>query len=287
MKPASFDYLAPATVGETVALLAEHGDDASVLAGGQSLVPLMNLRLARPEIVVDINRVASLDRLAVEPETLRLGATVRLRTLERDPSVAAALPVLRATTRLVAHPQIRNRTTIGGSISHADPSSELPALLVAAGGTVELTGAGGTRRVAAADFFHSVFLTDRQPDELLTAVEFPIRDGFHYHVDEVARRDGDFPVAALIVGIRRNADGTVTGARAAAAGVADRPVRLPALERCLVAGGGPEDAADAAVEGLEPPSDLHASAAYRTSVVRLLTARIVRTLLPGTRGAAA
>ncbi|WP_055479981.1 FAD binding domain-containing protein [Sphaerimonospora mesophila] len=280
MKPAPFTYHDPPTVSEVLGLLSEHGGEAAVLAGGQSLIPLMNLRLARPGVVVDVNRVAGLDHVEIGRHVVRIGATARLADLERHEGLAEVLPVLPAAIRHVAHPQIRNRTTLGGSISHADPSAELPAVLLATGGRVRLESVRGSRRVPADDFFLSPFRTSRRPDELLTSVEFPIGGGLRFLMDEVARREGGLPVVSVVLGVRTGAGGPVAEARAAASGVADRPVRLRRLERHLTGAdlGDPvvrRAAADMAGHGLEPPDDLRGGGAYRMSLLRALVERLL------------
>ncbi len=290
MKPAVFSYLDPRTVEEALAALAEHGDDASVLAGGQSLIPLLNMRLARPEVVVDINRVAGLGELRHEPApppgagpgttagAVRVGALVRAAQVERAAEVARALPVLTEAVRHIAHPQIRNRTTIGGNIAHADPSSELPAVLAALDGSVRLTRSAGERVVGWERFFVSVFATAREPDELVTEVIFPIPAGLRFRYVEFARHHGDFPVAGVCLGLRV-ASGVIAEARLAATGVADRPVRLREVERALA--GQPVGAATARAAGelaasaVDPPADVHGTAAFRRGVTATLVRRTI------------
>ena len=235
VKPPVFDYQDPATIDEVLGLLAVARADAALLAGGQSLMPLLNMRRVRPRVLIDLNRVAGLDEVSVTPESVTIGATARLAGLARNPEVAVALPVLPRVISFVAHPQIRTRTTIGGSLSYADPAAELPALAVALGATLHLRSSAGTRAVPAEQFFKTAYTTARRPDELLTHVEFRPLPGLIVRYDEIARA-GDFPFVGLCLGLRM-ADGEVTEARAAAAGAADRPVRLTALERSLMAGG--------------------------------------------------
>lgn len=275
MKPPPFAYHAPSSVADVISLLAEHRDDASVLAGGQSLLPLMNMRLARPEVVLDIGRVAELSMIDVQPDRVTIGAGVRLSQLESDRAVAEALPVLVEAIGFVAHPQIRNRTTVGGNICHADPASELPCVGVAMGARMHLRSERGPRIVEAEEFFESVFMTTRQPDELLVAVEFPRDPVTRFAFDEVARRHGDFPFVGLCLGTGVSAGETVV--RAAAAGVADRPIRLRALEDALSAGASPaavETAAFAASDEARPPDDQHGSADFRRGILRTLVRRL-------------
>jgi carbon-monoxide dehydrogenase medium subunit len=284
MKPALFSYRDPRTLEEALELLAEHGDEASLLAGGQSLVPLLNLRLARPSILIDVNRIPGLDGIEVREDRLRVGALVRAAALERHPDVASALPVVREALRYVAHPQIRNRTTIGGNLAHADPAAELPAIVAALDGTVTLVSRGGQREVSWRDFFRGMLTTARRPDEMLAWVELPRPPGLRLTFLEVARRHGDFALAGACVGLSAET-GTVADARIALIGVGGTPVRVPAAEESLI--GGPLD-----TEGLremearvrdaaEPIGDVHASADYRRALVAVLARRGAAKLAEG------
>jgi carbon-monoxide dehydrogenase medium subunit len=278
MKPPQFDYRAPRSIDEALEILAASGEDAAVLAGGQSLMPLLNMRFARPEIVVDINPLTELDYVDMSDSTLTIGATVRLSMIEHHARLAAKLPVLRTATTYVAHPQIRNRTTVGGTLCHADPAAEIPAVAVALGATFQLRSRErGTRRVAAEDFFQSVFLSSKESDELLVSAEFPLRPEFRYRYDEISRRHGDFPFVGLCLGLRVE-DGVVTGARAAAAGVADRPLRLTALEEALTGAALSAEtaasAAEAAAAEVSPANDGHGTAAFRRGLLRHLVRRL-------------
>jgi len=284
VKPPPFDYHDPHTVDDVLTLLAEHTDAASVLAGGQSLVPLLNMRLARPDVLIDLNRVEGLDSVEITDSAVALGATVRLTTVERHPGIAAALPALAEAVSRVAHPQIRSRTTIGGTLCHADPAAEVPTVAVGLGADITLRSRAGSRVVPAEDFFETVFTTVKQPDELLVRADFPRRPGLVAGYDEISRRHGDFPFAGLCLGVG-HADGVVAEARAAAAGVASHPVRLPGLEAALL--GRPladavEDAAEAASAEIDPPSDHHGSAAFRRGLLRTLVRRLCARLDTGT-----
>ncbi|MGW7516159.1 FAD binding domain-containing protein [Streptomyces sp. NPDC054796] len=318
MKPPAFEYVEPRTVEETVETLAEAGEGASLLAGGQSLLPLLNRRRVRPAVVVDINRVRDMSAVEIRADRVRIGAMARLRELERHEALRGALPVLPATVRLVAHPQIRSRSTVGGSLSHADPAAELPALAVALGARMFLRSAEGERTVSADDFFRSEATeatdatdvadvagatntpgapaprTARRPGEVLTAVEFPRRDGFRFCFVEIPRHgQGGFPLVGVCLGLdlaRTNGTRatTVTAARLAGAGVADRPVRLARAEEALrgrsldalvagLTGGETGDVLDGVLDAAEaeaaPPSDLHGSAAFRTALLRTAVRR--------------
>jgi CO/xanthine dehydrogenase FAD-binding subunit len=241
MKPASFDYRAPASVEETLPLL---GEESAVLAGGQSLVPLLNLRLARPELVVDINGLAELDYIAADDGVLRIGALVRQAALERSEAVARRCPLLHKAVRLVGHPQIRSRGTVGGSVAHADPAAELPAALIALDARLRLRSPGGARAVDAAGFFLGPLYTVREPDELLVEIEVPEQRGGAGFA-EYARTHGDFATAgaAAVVGADH--------ARIALLGAGPVPARAEAAERALADGAEPREAAALAVRDVE------------------------------------
>lgn len=275
MKPAPFEYFDPRTVDEAVALLETHGDDAKVLAGGQSLVPMLALRLARPAAVIDVNRVAGLDGLRQDGATLSVGALVRQRALERW--AAERAPLLRTAIRHVGHAAIRTRGTVAGSIAHADPASELPALLVCLDGSVVARSRRGTRTIAASEFFQGPLTTALAADELVTETRWtlpPAHAGWGFR--EMARRQGDFALVgvAAVVTIAR---GVVADARVAIFGAAPTPLRARETERALTGQAATAtvlaDAAQRATAGLDAVSDIHAPAGYRVSVTRTLAAR--------------
>lgn len=276
MKPGAFEYVAASDLPQALDVLADRGEDTSVLAGGQSLLPLLNMRLARPEVLLDVNRLPELTSWSLEDDELRVGALVRAAVLERDAEVRESLPVLGTAISHIGHPQIRNRTTIGGNIAHADPSSELPGVLAALDGSVELTSSRGTRVVPWSDFFVTVFTTSREPDELVTGVRFPVLRGWDVRFAEVARRHGDFPLVALTVAVRADRN-QVAELRVAATGVSDRPVRMTEVEAAaagrrldadLVA-----DLVPLAREAIDPQPDGAGSAEYRKHLVSTLLAR--------------
>ena len=279
MKPAPFTYLDPPDLDGVLAALAEHGDEAAVISGGQSLLPLMNLRLARPEVVVDPRRVRGLRSIEVDDGAVVVGAMVTASALLADARVAEALPGLAQAVACIGHVQIRNRTTIGGSVAHADPSAELPAVLAGCDGEVVLRSVRGERSVAAADFFDGSFSTTRRPDELVVAVRFPVPPG-RTGWDEVARRPGDFALAGLFAAVAVEG-GRVAHARLSFSGLGDRPVRALAAEQLLL--GRPldaaavDDCADAVIVEVAPADDVHASAPHRAA----LAGALVRRLLPG------
>jgi carbon-monoxide dehydrogenase medium subunit len=289
VKPAPFDYLSPTSVTETLTLLREHGDDAKVLAGGQSLVPMLNFRLARPEQLVDINHVRELDGIAVDEGTLRIGAMTRQRALETHPStVDGAWGLLREAVRHVGHLHIRTRGTVGGSLAHADPAAELPAAVSALGAALVVRSASGSREVAPDDFFEGFFTTSLDADELLTEIRVPAWPaGSRASFLEVSRRRGDFAQVAVgaVVSL---ADGRVTRAGVAVAGAATSTVQAHSIVDGLV-GREPDARTIAELAGdfaadLDPPPDTHGPAEYRRHLARHL---LVRALSEATGSAGA
>ncbi|MGE0300999.1 FAD binding domain-containing protein [Pseudonocardia sp.] len=280
MKPPPVRYARATDAREAVALLAEHGSEAKVLAGGQSLVPLMSFRLARPSVLVDINRVPGLDTVATDNGSLVIGAMARQRDVELSDVAAAAVPLLPMALRHVGHVAIRNRGTVGGSLAHADPAAELPCLVAALGGELEVDGPRGTRTIAAQDFFAGTFTTALEPDELLVAVRLPrLPQGTGVAVEELARRHGDFAIAGAVAAVHLAADGTVDLVRLGASGVDSVPVRLHAAEAVL-AGQAPTAeaiaaAADTVPASVRPTDDVHAPASYRRDMARLLVERAI------------
>ncbi len=280
MKPPRFDYHAPTTVEEALALLVRYGGEAKLLAGGQSLVPLLNFRLSRPAALVDLNAIPSLAYVREEDGVVRFGAMTRQRTIEFSPAVALRVPLLTEATKLVGHLPIRTRGTIGGSIAHADPSAEYPAVLAALDGTVVVSGPRGERTLRPSELFRSYLTTSLGPDEILVEVRLPAMPaGAGFAFEEFSRRHGDFAIvgiAAMLVG-----DGPrCTAARLATAGAGPVPVRLRSAEEVLEREGLSEAAIEAAsrraAELVEPDSDIHASADYRRNLTRVLTGRALR-----------
>lgn len=281
MKPAPFEYAAPGSVAEAVSVLAEHGDAARPLAGGQSLVPMLAMRLARPRVLVSLKRLDELAGIRRQNGALVLGAMTRQREVEESAEAAAACPLLAEAIALVGHPTIRSRGTVGGSIAHADPAAELPAVLVALDGRVRLRSARGAREMAAADFLQGIMTTAAQPEELLTEIELPGLAGGRRGdaFEEVARRHGDFALAGVAVALTLDVDERVMDVRIALCGVEARPRRRSEAEQVLRGERcSPERIAEAAAfaaAGLEPLDDLHASAALRAHLVGVLTRRAV------------
>src|SRR5881392_4388921 len=278
MKPAPFDYFAPATLDEALALLAEHGGDAKPLAGGQSLLPAMNFRLARPAVLVDLNRISELAYVRAE-SGVAIGAMTRQRVVERSDVVARAAPLLAEALPSIAHPQIRNRGTLGGSLAHADPAAELPAVMLALEARFRAQSSTGERSIPVAEFFKGMLETALAPGELLVEIAIPAlpaRTGTAFL--EMARRHGDYALVGVAAVVTLDTKGRCHTARIAGFSVGDGPVLLaeaasvlagqPPSEELLRAAGGA-----AATRDVDPPSDIHASAAYRRQLVGVLTRR--------------
>lgn len=280
MKPAAFDYQAPTTVEEVVALLGRHGGEVRLLAGGQTLVPMMNFRLATPAIVVDLNRIPELAYIKNDNDVVRVGAMTRQRAVEFSDIVARDLPVLQAAIRMVGHLPTRSRGTIGGSIANADAAAEIPMVLQALGGEVSVRGPSGERRIAAANLIEDAMITSLAEDEVLTEVRFPkMAPGARFAVEEFSRRHGDFAIAAVTVILEMN-KGMCASARIATAGVSARSRRIAAAEEVLlgrvVDADGIAAAAAAAAEAIEPLDDRNGSADYRRHLTKVLTSRALQ-----------
>jgi carbon-monoxide dehydrogenase medium subunit len=294
LKAAAFEYHRPASAEAAVEMLAELGEDAKVLAGGQSLVPVMAMRLGRPEHLVDVNRAAGLGGVTCSDGMLRVGALTRHRALERDLAIGRDVPLLARAAPYIGHFQIRNRGTLGGSLAHADPAAELPAVAVALDAGIEARSVRGIRRIPAGDFFVSAFTTVLEPDELVTAVHLPVWGaGSGFAVAELTRRHGDFAIAGAACGVQV-AGGRITRAAVALFGMGSVPVRARTAEQALSGaaadgGAGPDEADLAAigrdaVASLDPPSDVHGSAAYRRRVGAHMVARALRAALAEAQG---
>ena len=285
MKPPLFRYVRPESLEEALAVLAEHGDQAKVLAGGGSLVPMLNMRLARPEVLVDVNRIEGLADVDHGAGTVTTGAMVRQSALERSPLLRRTLPLLAACAPHIGHFVTRNRGTVGGSVAHADARGELPLALLTLGGSVQVASRRGPRSIAAEDLFVYHFTSSLEPDELLTGVRWPAaRPGWGYGFAEMAQRHGDYALVMAACALRREG-GVVAEVRLGLGAVADRPLLAVEAAQALVgealdgdgAGDGPVAAAGRlAASSVDPPDDLHASAAYRHHLVGLLSERVIR-----------
>jgi len=274
VKPPKFAYHAPRALPEALQVLNEAGEDALVLAGGQSLLPILNLRLASPSHVVDLGRVPILDTVSTDNGFVEVGAMVTHRRMEIDPLVAAQVPLTTRAASYIGHRAIRNRGTVGGSVAHADPAAEWPAVLVALDGEVGLASMQGRRSVPAEDFFESVYTTAKRPDEIVTSVRFSTRFARNWGFSEFQRRVGDFATVAVAVACVVE-DGEVAEARVAIAGVADRPVRCREAETALASRSrtAVSDAAAAACDSVDPVSDIHGSSSFRKRLVYAETQR--------------
>ena len=281
MKLPPFQYAAPATLRDAVALLAAHGGDAKAIAGGQSLVPMLAFRVASPALLVDLRKIPDLDRITISADGVRLGAMVRWRDIEDDARLDTAHPLLKAAVAHVAHYQVRNRGTIGGSIAHADPAAELPGIAVTCEAEIAVTGASGARVIRAADFFLGPLMTALAADEIITEIRLPAwpprrRWGFQ----EFARRRGDFAMAGAALYYDEDASGKATNAHVGVIGVGDVPQRLAEVEAVL--NGRVVDAAiiaqaeGAAAGCVNPADDIHASKAYRRALTGTMVERALK-----------
>ena len=279
MKPPLFRYEAPRTLGDAVAVLASD-PDAMVLAGGQSLVPAMNFRVATPSVLVDIQHVEGFKGIAVEGDTIVIKAMTRHRELELHPEVRRLNPLVAETMQHVAHVPIRNRGTVVGSLCHADPSAEMPLLFVLLDGTLAATGSTGTRQIAAADFFQSFLTTNRRQDEIVIEARLPVMPaGAGFAFDEVTRRHGDYALVGVGCVLSLDGNGRAQNVRLAACGISDRPVRLRAAEAALagsvLASSDLVAAGHASADAVTQTDDMNTSLSYRRRVLSGLIQRLV------------
>ncbi len=284
MKPASFRYVAASDVHEAVTLLSAHGDAAKLLAGGQSLVPMMNLRLSRPEILIDLNRISGADGITVEDGALRVGMLARQRAAERADVVRTRLPLLGEAISRIGHTQIRSRGTLVGSCCHADPSAEIPCVLLALDGFVRAQGPDGMRDIPAADFFLGYFQTALSPKEVATDLFFPLpAAGTGWAFLEFARRHGDFAIVAVSALLRLSASGEIERAALSLSGVGPAPLRARRAEALLLEkrpdGALFAQAAREASQEIEPADDVQASAGYRRQLAQTLVGRALQEAL--------
>lgn len=288
MKPAPFQYFAPTTLDEALALLAEHGDAAKVLAGGQSLVPMMNFRLVSPSIIIDLNRVAGLDYIRDHEGGLAFGAMTRQRKLERDSVVASRAPLVAETMPFIAHSQIRNRGTIGGSLAHADPAAELPAVMIASSAKLKVKSQKAERWVDARDFFLGLFTTALEPTELLTEIVLPPMPACAgYSFQEVSRRHGDYALAGVATVIALDDKGLCRDARIVFLGLGAQSIDARGAAKQIIGAKPNADAIRAAAEAvdaeIDPSSDIHASAEFRRHLAKVLTRRALETAIARTK----
>jgi carbon-monoxide dehydrogenase medium subunit len=280
MKLAAFDYASPATIEEAVALLASRSGNAKIISGGQSLVPILAFRLAAPELLVDLKQLQGLNRIDIAEDGVRLGAKVRWCEIERNERLKGAHPLLVEAIRHVAHYQIRNRGTVGGSLAHADPAAEMPGIAITSEAELMIVGSKGKRIDKASDFFKGSLSTSLAPDEILTEIKLPPwLVGRRWAFLEFALRRGDFAIAGVAL-YYDMVGGNIADIHIGAIGVGDRPLRLHAVEAVLngrkLDDVAIEDAAKAARESIDPPSDIHAPAEYRRALLTTLLARALR-----------
>ena len=280
MKPAPFEYFRPKSLDEALSLLAEHGGDAKPLAGGQSLIPAMNFRLATPSVLVDLNVLDELSYVKDGPGDVRIGGMTRQRAVERSAVISERVPLIAQTMPNIAHPAIRNRGTIGGSLAHADPAAELPAVMLALNASLMVSSTSGAREVPAEEFFVGLFSTAILPGELLTEIRIPAaRKHAGFAFQEISRRHGDFALVGVAAAVQLDESGRCAEARLALLSVGDRPMLASQAARALV--GQPPSAeaigaaAAAASREIDPPSDIHASARYRRQLASVLTRRVL------------
>ena len=281
MKLPPFDYACPTTLPEAVQLLSAPGGDAKPIAGGQSLVPMLAFRLAQPTLLVDLRKLGDLRGIKISQKGVTLGAMVRWREIEDDERLKTAHPLLKAAVAHIAHYQIRNRGTVGGSLAHADPAAEMPGIAITCDAEIAVVGKAGARVIQAADFFQGALTTALTADEIIVEVRLPAwhperRWGF----EEFARRRGDFAMAAAAVFYDQNDDGTAREAHVGVVGVADRPLRLPSVEAVLngrtVDAAAIAEAEAAASAAVDPQNDIHASAAYRRALAGTMVERALK-----------
>jgi carbon-monoxide dehydrogenase medium subunit len=281
MKLPPFEYSCPENLADAVALLAAHGGEARALAGGQSLVPMLAFRVASPSLIVDLRKLDELRRIGISEHGITLGATVRWREILESADLRVAHPLLAAAIGHVAHYQIRNRGTVGGSLAHADPAAEMPCIAVTCEAEIGVVDAGGARTIAAGDFFRGPLMTSLRDDELIRDIRlppWPARRRFGFA--EFARRSGDFALAGAAVFYDTDQDGKIRNARVGAIGAADRPLRLKSAEAALDGHVADENviaaAAAAGAAAADPPDDIHASSAYRRVLVGTMIERALR-----------
>ncbi len=272
MITASFEYRRAGSADEAIALLTENGDDAKLLAGGHSLLPLMKLRLARPSMLIDIGRLADLSYIRVEGDQIAIGALTRHHDVEVSELLAREVPLLPAAAGQVGDPQIRHRGTIGGSLAHGDPASDLPAVVLALGATIVVRGPGGERSIPAAEFFAGFMETALAADEVLTEIRVPRLEGVGWSFQKFNRRAHDWAIVG-VAAVKSGSGSNGEGAGVALVNMSSTPVRATAVEEALASGASAAEAAAHAADGLDPPSDINASPEFRRHLAQVLVRR--------------
>jgi carbon-monoxide dehydrogenase medium subunit len=273
MNPAHFEYRRAGSVDEAISLLTEHGDEAKLLAGGHSLLPLMKLRLARPGVLIDIGRLADLSYIRVDGDHVAIGALTKHHQVETSEVLEREVPLLAAATAQVGDPQIRHRGTIGGSLAHGDPASDLPAVILALGGILVARGPGGERTIPADDFFKGFMETALAPDEVLTEIRVPRTDGAGWSFQKFNRRALDWAIVGVAAVSHANRGGNGGGAGVALVNMASTPVHSRGAEEALAGGASAAEAASHAADGLDPPSDTNAGPEFRRHLAQVLVRR--------------
>jgi carbon-monoxide dehydrogenase medium subunit len=287
MKLPPFEYVCPTTVEEAVALLVSHNGEARPLAGGQSLIPMMAFRIARPTLLVDLRKLTSLNQITVRTDGITLGAMVRWRDIQHDKRLTTANPLLQTAISHVAHYQIRNRGTVGGSLCHADPAAEMPGIAITCDAEMVVVGKRGRRSIKANDFFVGLMTTSLEPDEILVELRFPgWPPNRRFAFQEMSLRQGDFAIAGVAIFYDVGLDGKAFNAHVGVIGIGDKQHRLP-LTECAINGSTVDEAtiyraAAIAAEETSPQDDIHASAAYRTSLIEVLVERALKVASTGT-----
>lgn len=283
MKPSPFAYAKPSSLDQVFELLAAHGDGAKLLAGGQSLIPALNLRLSSPALLIDINGLRQLSGIAIEGELIRIGALTRHSEVEGSPEIARHLPLVAQAVSHIGHAAIRNRGTFGGSLAFADPAAELPACAVALGATLILASRAGRRRIAAKDFFHGLYATDLKPGEVLVSAEFPVQaPGYRSHFAELARRHGDYAMVGLAAHGRVSGEKLSdlrlvffgAGTKPVVAAAAARVLEAQPMTNAIMAG-----ATAALATDLDPPDDLNETGATKLHLAGVLLGRVVAAMM--------
>ncbi|GAA1926804.1 FAD binding domain-containing protein [Nocardioides marmoribigeumensis] len=278
MIPAAFDYKAPTTVEEALSAMAEAGDDGKVIAGGQSLLPVMRMRMNAPEVLIDLGKVSSLRGISDEGDSIRIGAMTTYQSVLDDASVKEHLVLLHKVVETIADPQIRHRGTLGGSVAHADPAGDVGAATLALEATMVIAGSGGEREVPASEFFKGLFDTAVDEGELLVALRFPKHTGWGAHYEKFVRVAHQWAIVAVAATVKADG-GTISEARVAFTNMGDRPLRATSVEQALAGASATEDAVRqacaSAADGTSPPSDLNGDADYRRSIAPVLTRRAV------------
>lgn len=279
MMPPKFEYVAPTSVADAAAFLAAHPDEAKLVAGGQSLVPVLKLRLARPGYLVDLGRIAGLSYIREEAGTIAIGAMTTYAEIKESALLREKCPLLPQTATVIADVQVRNRGTIGGSLSHADPSADMPAPILALGAELKAVGPKGERRIAVQDFFHGMFATALAPEEILTEIRVPVLTGQRSAYLKAARRATDFALVGVAVRMRVGKDNKCEEISIGVTGVTDRAYRASGVERALqgkrLEPKAIEEAASNVVQGVEVLGNIHGSAEYRSQVARVYVARAI------------